>query len=212
MRAITHCIGWALAGCMANAAAVELAVVGLFPNKAVVVIDRSSPRTLSIGQRTNEGVTLLSVSAESATFEVDGQKRTLRMGQHYAAAPAGSAQRVVLTAGQGGHFIANGTVNGGGIRFLVDTGATSIALPASDARRLGIDYLNAPRGLVQTANGNAVVYKVKLDTVSVGTITLTGVDAMVLEGGLATPLLGMSFLSRTNMQREGETLTLVRRF
>lgn len=193
--------------------AADVKVVGLAANKAIVVIDNGAPRTLSVGQRTADGITLVSVSDDSATFEIEGQRRVLRMGQHYAASGGGGGgERVVLPASDGGHFFANGQVNGGSIRFLVDTGATMVALPMAEARRLGINYLNAPRGGVQTANGLASAFYVKLDTVSIGPVTLNNVDGVVLESGLATPLLGMSFLKRTSMQREGETLTLIKRF
>jgi aspartyl protease family protein len=104
-------------------------------------------------------------------------------------------------------------VNGAAARFLVDTGATLIALPAADAKRMGVSYLNAPRGVVNTANGSAVAYKVKLDTVRVGDITINNVDAMVIDGGgLHIALLGMSFLNRTEMTRDGETMVLTKRF
>lgn len=208
----TFCIGWVFAALSSVATATEVTVIGLFPNKAVVVIDGAAPRTVGVGQRASQGVALLAVTGETATFEIDGRKRTLAMGTHYAPSPTGTSQKAILTAGQGGHFSAEGRINGGTVRFLLDTGATSIALPAAEARRLGINYLGAPRGLVQTANGLATVHKVTLDTVTVGSITLSGVEAMILEGGLTTALLGMSFLSRTNMQREGDTLTLLRRF
>jgi aspartyl protease family protein len=87
-----------------------------------------------------------------------------------------------------------------------------IAISAEEARRLGVRYLNAPQGMVGTANGVAPAYKVKLDTVRIGDITLNGVDAVVLEGGLGINLLGMSFLNRTEMKRDGETMTLIKRF
>jgi aspartyl protease family protein len=195
------------------AAAAEVNVVGLFGNKAVVSINGGQPRTMSVGQKAPEGVALVAVDRETATFEIDGKRRTLRMGQAYSApGGGGSGQRTVLKADAGGHFIADGQVNGGSIRFLVDTGATLIALPAADAKRLGLSYLGAPRGSVNTANGAAVAYKVKLDTVRVGEITINNVDAVVLEGGLSVALLGMSFLNRTEMKRDGETMVLLKRF
>jgi aspartyl protease family protein len=197
----------------APAAATDVNVVGLFGSKAVVSIDGGPPRTLSVGQKTAEGVTLVAVDRESATFEVDGRRRTLKMGHAHSGRATGSGgQRTVLKADGQGHFIADGQVNGAAIRFLVDTGATLIALPAADARRMGISYVNGPRGTVSTANGTAVAYKVKLDTVRVGEITINNVDAVILEGGLTIPLLGMSFLNRTEMKREGETMVLVKRF
>jgi aspartyl protease family protein len=203
----------ALAGA-GPAAAADVNVVGLFGNKAVVSIDGGQPRTLSVGQKSSEGVALVAVDGESATFEIDGKRRTLRMGQAYSGRGGGSGnQRTVLRADGRGHFVADGQVNGAVTRFLVDTGATLIALPAADAKRMGVSYLNAPRGTVNTANGSAVAYKVKLDTVRVGDITINNVDAMVIDGGgLHIALLGMSFLNRTEMTRDGETMVLTKRF
>jgi aspartyl protease family protein len=197
------------------AAAADVNVVGLFGNKAVVSIDGGQPRTLSVGQKTPEGIALVAVDGESATFEIDGKRRMLRMGQAYSARGGGGGgnQRTVLKADGRGHFVADGQVNGAAARFLVDTGATLIALPAADAKRMGVSYLNAPRGVVNTANGSAVAYKVKLDTVRVGDITINNVDAMVIDGGgLHIALLGMSFLNRTEMTRDGETMVLTKRF
>jgi len=80
-------------------------------------------------------------------------------------------------------------------------------------RRLGIDYEKGQRAGVRTANGAATGYLVKLDTIGVGSVMLYGIDAIVIEGsGLATPLLGMSFLNRMNMKREGDIMTLTSRF
>ena len=99
------------------------------------------------------------------------------------------------------------------MRFLVDTGATTIAFSTAEARRLGIDYRSGTRSIGRTANGTVTCYGVKLDTVRVGDITLQNVDAHVLEGmGPSNVLLGMSFLNRTQMNRDGDTLVLVKRF
>ena len=104
-------------------------------------------------------------------------------------------------------------MNGKPVRFVVDTGATLIALPAGEARRLSIDYQKGRKAMMRTANGNIPGYVVKLDTVSIGTVTIYDVDAVVLEGnGLEAPLLGMSFLNRMNMTREGDIMTLTRRY
>jgi aspartyl protease family protein len=119
---------------------------------------------------------------------------------------------VTLTADTRGHFVVEGQVNGGAVRFLVDTGATTIALSSADAMRLGIDYRKGQRGLVGTANGTAAAYRVKLDTVQVGGIVANNVDAAVLEGNLPIALLGMSFLNRMDMKREGQTMVLIKRF
>ncbi|MBK6981833.1 MAG: TIGR02281 family clan AA aspartic protease [Betaproteobacteria bacterium] len=196
------------------AGATEVNVIGLFPGKAVVVIDRGAPRTLSAGQRTAEGVLLVSADSRSATLEIDGQRQVLELGQHAeSAALTGTLQSVTLAADGNGHFVAEGSVNGARMRFLVDTGATLVTLPAVDARRLGIDYRSGQQVVSQTANGRVIVYRVRLDSVALGTMTLNAVDAVVHESaGLEIALLGMSFLNRTEMRREGANLTLTKRY
>lgn len=182
---------------------------------AVLVIDSAEPRTVRVGQKLN-GVTVIAVTKQGATLEFDGKRRALALGQHVRGeSPSGSAgpASVTLAADTRGHFLVEGQVNGAPVRFLVDTGATMISLPLADARRLGIDTSKAQRGTAMTANGPTQVYRVKLDTVRVGGLVLYNVDALVHEGpGLEVALLGMSFLSRVEMLREGERLTLTKRF
>src|SRR6266571_5318804 len=192
----------------------EVSVIGLFPGKAVVVIDGGAPRVLSVGQKPVEGVSLISTDRESATLLIDGEKRTLRIGQHQSGpAPASSSQSATLTADARGHFVVDGQINGGAVRFLVDTGATSISLSSADASRLGIDYRKGQPGLMGTANGTVAAYRVKLDTVRIGDIVVNNVDAAVLEGNqMPFALLGMSFLNRMEMKRDGQTMMLIRRF
>jgi len=196
-----------------GAQATDVTVVGLFPNKALVQIDGGAPRTLSAGQSTAEGVTLIGVEHDAATFEIDGKRATLGLGQARIGRSEPSAQSATITADLQGHFPADAQVNGRPMRFLVDTGATYVSLPSADARRLGIDYAKGQQVLMRTASGGARGYMVKLDTVSVGSVTVYGVDAVVLEGeGLAVPLLGMSFLNRMDMKREGNIMTLTKRY
>jgi aspartyl protease family protein len=196
------------------AAATEVTVIGLFPGKAVVVIDRGAPRTIASGQRTPEGVLLVTADSRSATLEIDGKRQVLEMGQHAeSAALTGALPSVTLAADGNGQFMADGQVNGARIRFLVDTGATLVTLPAKEASRIGLDYRRGQQAVSQTANGRIIVYRVKLDTVTLGGMTLRDVDAVVPDGpGLEVALLGMSFLTRTEMRREGENLTLTKRY
>ncbi|MGV3628446.1 MAG: retropepsin-like aspartic protease family protein, partial [Betaproteobacteria bacterium] len=158
--------------------------------------------------------------SKGAVIEFEGKRQTLALGSGYrvggvnlASASGDLGALVTLTADERDHYQTLGQDNGGTVQFLVDTGATSIALPSADARRLGINYLNGQRGFTQTANGRAVAYRITLDTVKVGDITLHAVEAVVLEGdGLKIALLGMSFLNRTEMKRDGQALTLIRRY
>ena len=210
-----HSIALALAGLLAAAGAnaTQVVVVGLFPNKAVVQIDGSAPRTLSVGQKTSEGVTLLSVERDAATFDIAGRKSRLAMGQANLASGGSTAPTVVLNADSRGHFFTDAQVNGRPIRFVVDTGATMIAIPAAEAQRLALDYRKGETVTLNTANGPAPAYRIKLDTVRIGDVTANGVDAVVLESGpLPVALLGMSFLNRMEMKRVGQTMTLIKRY
>jgi aspartyl protease family protein len=200
--------GWLVS---TGAVALDVNVVGLFPNKAVVQIDGGALQTLSVGQKTREGIALVSVESDSATFDVQGQRRTLGLG--HARMQTTAAASAMLTADERGHFVADGQVNGIAIRFTLDTGATFISLPASEARRLGLDYRNGRKTLMETANGDAVGYRVKLDTVRVGELTVNNVDAVVMDGdSLPVALLGMSFLNRMDIRREGQIMTLTKRY
>ncbi len=203
----------------ASVQAADISVTALFGGKAQLVIDGGKPRMLSAGQTSPEGVKLISANSSTAIIEFQGKRQSLalgsgsRIGGADLSAGSSSASSVTLTADTQGHYQTLGQINGGTVQFLVDTGATSIALPSSEARRLGINYLNGQRGFTQTANGRAAAYRVTLDTVKVGDITLHAVEAVVLEGdGLKIALLGMSFLNRTEMKRDGQALTLIRRY
>jgi aspartyl protease family protein len=206
-----YCMAALLAGLACTAQGADVRVVGVSANRAVVSIDGGPPRTLAIGQKTAEGVTLLGVEGEVATFEVDGRRRALRMGQMYQVTRGGNSS-VTLKADSRGHFLTSGTINGGATQFLVDTGATVVAIPGAEARRLGISFANAPQGTVKTAGGAVPAYRVRLDSVRVGGIEMNGVDAVVIDQGLEFVLLGMSFLNRTEMRRDGETMVLTKRF
>ena len=193
--------------------AADVGLAGLFPGKVLLTINGGTPRIVAVGARTDEGVRVLSVEGDTATLEIDGKKRTLRVGQNVASqASTGGPQSAVLTADGRGHFLTTGVVNGTSIRFLVDTGASMISLGAGDARRIGIDPGKGEPGIVNTANGQARVSRVKLDSVRVGDIVLNNVDATVHQHDLPFALLGMSFLNRMEMQRDGDTMTLKKRY
>lgn len=195
-----------------SASATSVSVMGLFKDKAIVSIDGSKPRTLSVGQ-TVQGVRLLAADSDSASFDADGKRRTLGMGQSFAGGPATAERRSVsLTADARGHFAAAGSLNGYPMSFLVDTGATSIAINAAEAKRMGLDYKAGQAVGVGTAAGVVAAWRVKFSTVKVGSITLNQVDGMVVESGLNVPLLGMSFLNRMEMKRDGQTMTLTQRY
>ena len=194
------------------ACAVEVGLVGLFPGKDVLVIDGGEPRTVAIGTNVG-GVRLLAVDQDSATVDVGGKRQRLAIGQHaHSGGDGGGAQSASLTADGRGHFITTGTVNGATIRFMVDTGATSVALGAADARRANVSLANARPVMVQTANGVIQAWLVTLGSVRVGDVTLNEVEGIVHQHDMPMALLGMSFLNRMEMKRDGQTLTLRKRY
>lgn len=190
-------------------------VVGLFSNKAVVSINGSAPRTISAGQ-TVDGVKLISADSESATFMVEGKRQTLKMGQAASVASgAGPANNdpVSLYADKVGHFYGNLTINGASLKYVVDTGATTVALNSGDAKFAKIDYEKGERIEMSTANGVVNAYLVRLNTLKIGTIILNNVEATVNEGGSPpVVLLGMSALNRLDMKRDNSIMTLTKKY
>jgi len=195
------------------AAALDINVAGLFPNKALVQIDGGRLQTLSVGQKTRYDVTLVSVEHDGATFDIQGQRVTLALGHARTQTNTSAPDSVTVPADGRGHFVTEGQVNGAPIRFAVDTGATFVTLSARDASRLGLDYRKGRPALMETANGDVSAYHVKLDTVRVGDVAVHNVDAVITEGNnLPVALLGMSFLSRMTIRHEGAIMTLTKRY
>lgn len=196
-------------------AATQLNVVGLFNGKAVVAINGSAPQTISAGQ-TKSGVKLISADSESATFLVEGKQQTLKMGQ--AASVAGASgpannSPVSLYADQAGHFFGNLSINGASLKYVVDTGATTVALNSGDAKFAKIDYEKGERITMSTANGEVSAYLVKLNTLKIGTIILNNVEATVNEGGSpSVVLLGMTALNHLDMKRDNSIMTLSKKY
>lgn len=207
----------ALCGAAAVASAQSVALSGVSGSKALMVIDGAAPRFMAAGQA-HQGVRLVSVQGDSAVVEIGGQRQTLRLGEAPVSlggatgAGANSAQRVVLTADGSGHFMPQGQINGRAVQFMVDTGATQVIIGESEAKRINLDYQRGQRVMVQTANGAAAGYRVTLDSVRVGDAQVHAVGAIVLPQPMPFVLLGNSFLTRFQMQRNNDQLTLERRY
>jgi aspartyl protease family protein len=196
------------------AAAQVVSMSGSLGSKALLIID-GAPRTLEVGA-TVKGVRLVSVAGDAAVIEVEGRRIALALGGAQVdlggKPSAGSGAQIVLSADHAGHFFTGGTINGKSVRFLVDTGATTIALSQAEADRLGLDYRKGMRGTSSTANGNVAVWRVSLASVRIGDVQVYDVDATVLPAPLPHVLLGNSFLTRFQMRRENDQLTLQKRF
>ena len=197
-----------------SASAQTVSMGGSLGDKALLVID-GMPRSVAVGS-TVQGVRLVRVSNSEALVEVKGKRVALAIGGtqvNLGGAPSpGTGAQIVLTAESGGHFLTSGAINGKAVRFLVDTGATNVAMGATEAERLGLDYRSGQRSYSLTANGAVPVYHVSLGAVRVGDVTVYNVDATVLPSPMGHVLLGNSFLTRFQMKRENDTLTLDKRF
>ncbi len=197
-----------------TAYAQNVALTGVMGSKALVVIDGAPPKMMAAGE-TYAGVKLLSASGDQAVMEIAGKRANLRVGDAPVSQGGGaggaSGNKIVLPVGSGGHFMANGSINGRTIQFMVDTGATSVAIGINDAQRMGIDYQKGQPVRMATANGVAQGWRVKLNSVRVGDVEIFDVDAVV-GPNMPFALLGNSFLGRFTMNRNTDTMVLERRF
>lgn len=194
----------------ASIAAPRVQVVGLFPGAVVINVD-GQRKLVRVGQAGPGGVEVLSADSAGAVLRVDGVERRYGLSRELSAGFAEPERRQLSIAhGQGGHYWVAGSINGQSVQFLVDTGATSVAINENQARRLGIDYRVAGRQIaVSTASGTAKAWRVNLNSVKVGTIDVLGVEAVVVEGGSPTEaLLGMSFLGRVSWREDQGVLKL----
>lgn len=198
------------------ALAQTVALQGMLGNRALLIVDGATPKAVPPGE-SHQGVRVVSTSGDEAVLEINGKRHTLRVGDAPASVggrggggPRGS--RIVLTAGTGGHFMTLGAINGRTVQFMVDTGATMIAMGAADADRMGLNYRSGQQGQLSTANGVVAAWKVRLDSVRIGDVEVHGVDAVVAPQAMPYILLGNSFLTRFQMRRDNDQLVLERRY
>lgn len=208
-------VAWLAVACATQAQTVTLN--GQMGSRQALLVIDGQPRVVEVGA-TVQGVRLLSLSGTQAEVEVGGQRRLLvagasqvRVGGGESASANSGGSEIVLSAGAGGHFTTDGQINGKAVTFLVDTGASAIAMGQADADRLGINYKSAPRGFAGTANGRIPVNLVTLSSVRVGDVEVANVEAVVMPSALQHVLLGNSFLTRFQMKRDNDTLRLTKR-
>lgn len=192
------------------AAAQSVQLAGQMGAKALLVIDGQTA-ALAVGE-SRSGVTLRSLEPGQARVEWGGRISLLTVGgapvRVGGGAPEASGRSIVLPVGPGGHFLAQGQINGRAVRFMVDTGATTIAMGQAEAQRLGLDLGSAQRVLMQTAGGAVPGHALTLSAVTVGEVTLANVQAVVMPAPMPFVLLGNSFLSRFQMRRDNDVMRL----
>ncbi len=190
----------------------HVTVIGLIGSKAILRIE-GDKHMLAAGESAG-AVTVVEVTRQDALLRINGRERRLGMGMDtgpISARAAGASIEVVMNGN--GQFIATGQINGRNADFLIDTGANLVSMTTEDARALGIDYLRLGQpGQTQTAGGTVRSWQVVLERVKLGPIELRGVIANVREAPRVSPiLLGMTFLSRVNLQQEQNRLRLSER-
>lgn len=197
-----------------EALAIELSILGLFRDKAIVKID-GKQRILKLGKASPEGVLLISSNSDEAVLEIDGVQNSYRLGRHIGSTfKRDEHPEVSIYKDELGMFQVVGTINNFPVNFLVDTGASHIAMNRNEARRLGIDFRQyGQRGYANTANGAVKTWTITLNKVTVGDVTLTNVKAFVNDSDSPHKiLLGMSFLGQLEMKNEGSSLKLKKKF
>jgi aspartyl protease family protein len=193
-----------------------VAINGTLGDKALLIVDGGFPKSVAIGA-THKGVKVVSMQGNTVVVEVEGKRLTLRVGDAPASVGSNAGQqssgtRVVLAAGPGGHFMSEGQINGRIVRFMVDTGATSVSMGVAEAERIGLKYANGDRVQMSTANGVVQGWRMTLDNVRLGDVTIGGVDAVITPVSMPYVLLGNSFLNRFQMSRTNDQMVLEKRF
>ena len=207
MRPLFVCLSTALAFCL-PAQAQDVALAGILGGKALLVVNGSAPRGVAPGE-SHMGVQVVSVGREDAVVDSAGGRRSLRLGE----APvrvggSGTGQRVVLKADARGHFVSSGQINGRIMQYMVDTGASTVAIGRPDAQRMGLKFEQGQPVMMNTANGTAQGWRMRLESVRVGDVELRSVDAIVTAEPMPYVLLGNSFLNGFQMTRQGAQMVL----
>ena len=192
----------------------DVVLSGVSSGRALLVIDGGPPRFLATGQ-SRDGVRVVSVGSDSAVVEVGGRRQELRLGQAPMSSensPSADNSRIVLQADGRGHFVTNGQINGKAMQFMLDTGATLVILGKEDADRIGVRESDGQPVRVVTANGTAQGRQIRLPSVRVGAVQVYDVPGLVMPHAMPFVLLGNSFLSRFQMQRNNDQMVLEKRF
>ncbi len=188
----------------------EISVQALMPGLVVLKVD-GERITLRQGQSTSDGIKLISANTDKAILDIRGEQKTFTMGTAISTTFTKPEQIVeVISSDEQGMFRAHGTINGQSVRFLIDTGATSVAMSSKEARKLGIQYrLHGIPTRAHTASGIATAWAVTLKSVRLGKLSERNVKGMVVDGDHPRHvLLGMTFLNRMKVEKQSNTMKI----
>jgi aspartyl protease family protein len=193
----------------------SVTLTGMVGSKALLIVDGSEPKIVAAGE-SYKGVKIVSTTGDTAVIEISGKRYNTRIGDSPASVGggggSGSGSKIVMSMGSGGHFMAQGSINGKSTQFMVDTGATAVSLGAAQAKQMGLDYTAGKPVRMNTANGQTMGYLMTLNSVRVGDVEVFNVEAIVAQQSMPFVLLGNSFLTRFSMRRDSDQMVLERRY
>ena len=194
-------------------AAPPVEVTGLFKNQAIVRLHGKNQH-LKVGETSPDGITLVSATALAATVKYRGETYHLSLTDHVAGSfKETELARISIPADNRGQYRIKGSINGQFVGFLVDTGASVVALSAPQAQALGLNYRSGEKGVVETAQGRTDSYFLILDEVNVGGINIRNVRAAVIDGNFPSEvLLGMTYLRKVELRENNEVMTLTAKY
>lgn len=188
--------------------------VALFKDRAMLRVGTNS-HYLSAGESSPEGARLVSATAELAVVQYQGKTYRLTLSDAVGGSFAEVKDAAISIAPDAqGQYRVGGSINGRTASFLVDTGASVVAMSEQHAKGLGLDYESSPdRAQVMTAQGQVNAYLVNLDEVVIGGISSNYVRAAVIPGEYPSEvLLGMSFLRKVSMEETAGVLRLKQKY
>jgi len=197
------------------AVAPRVQVNAILKNAAVITIN-GRQQMLRKNAITTEGYKLVDIGETSVTLMVSGQAMDFKLGAAITSSKSTTVvkQQVQLSRDSRGMFFTSGMINSFPVNFIIDTGATYVAMNSVLAKQIGIDYQRfGTITQAKTASGIVNAWKVSLTSVSIGELDLKFVDALIIEGNFPDiTLLGMSFLSRVKIKDDGLLLTIEAKF
>ena len=185
----------------------DVLVVGLFKDAAVLTIN-DQRKLLRVGSE-HKNVRLVAANSDKATVEYHGKRYTLAMSSQPVRTGLKSSGAQAHLISNGGTYSVSGTINGRMTTFLVDTGASYVTMSANRAKSLGLDFDNARKIMVNTANGKTTAHVFNAKSVKIGGIELNDIEAAVIHNMPDDKvLLGMSYLSKVEMQQKNGLMIL----
>jgi aspartyl protease family protein len=204
-----------LAGCLWTVpvrAAPDIQLNAILGTKVIATVD-GEQHTLKEGEQLSNGLVLEQIGSREAVFNWQGQRLTLRPSSRISTQyTEQSNETITIYRAANDHYQVAGSINDRPVLFLVDTGASSVSITDSEADRMGINWRKGVRMAALTAAGQIEARAIFLNKVTVQGISIYNVEAMVLPGQEAPPLLGMSFLRHFEMNESDNILTLKKKF